>query len=90
MATELRVRTVIEMMGFLDSYMSEYAAVDLDGVCGVTYMDTIHEIAVDGGCASVWALAGLASVIKRPIVSVYPTTINGNVDVVAATVDRTF
>ena len=48
-ATELRVRTVIELMAFFDFYYEEYAAVSFEDICGVTFDDTIYEIAVDGG-----------------------------------------
>lgn len=72
------MRTVIELTAFSDAYKEVYAACDFDGYCGVTYEEAIHELAVDGGCASVWAICGLASVIERTIVSVYPSTINSH------------
>ena len=37
---------------------------------------------------SVWGLCGLASVIERPIVSVYPSTVNGPNDELAALLNR--
>ena len=52
------------------------------------YDEGIHELAVDGGCASVWGLCGLASVIERPIVSVYPSTVNGLNDELAMLLNR--
>ena len=64
LATELRVRTIIELYAFFDYYMHEYANVDFDGTCGVTYDETIHEYAVDGGDASIWAVCALASIIE--------------------------
>ena len=71
-ATELRIRTVIELMACFDFYYEEYAAVSFEDICGVTFDDTIYEITVDGGYASVWAVCGLSSVIRRPIISLYP------------------
>ena len=70
--------------------MTEYSDVPFDDVCGVTYDKTIHQCAVDGGYASVWAVAALASVIKRPIISVYPKGVNGDNDDVAKTLHRIF
>ena len=52
--------------------MMEYQKDNLEVVCGVEYEHAIHECAVEGGYASVWAVCALATVIKRPIVSVYP------------------
>ena len=88
LAAELRVRTVIELTAFFDSYYKEYDVSELESKGGVTYDEAIHELAVDGGYASVWGLCGLASVIERPIVSVYPSTVNGLNDELAALLNR--
>jgi hypothetical protein len=88
LATELRVRTVIELTAFFDSYYKEYDVSELESKCGVTYDEGIHELAVDCGYASVWGLCGLASVIERPIVSVYPSTVNGPNDILATLLNR--
>lgn len=88
MATELRLRTVIELTAFFDSYMKEYKDDDFEGLCGVTYEEDVYECATDGGYVSIWVMAGLASVIQGPIVSVYPT-INGINDPVAEILNRT-
>ena len=88
LATELRVRTVIELAAFVDSYVKEYEADNFDELCGVSYDETISECAIDGGYASVWAVCGLASVIGRPIVSVYPK-INGQSDILEKLLNRT-
>ena len=70
------MRTVIELTAFFDEYARAYANCIFDGYCGVSYEEEIHNLAVDGGSALVWAMCGLASVIERTIVSVYPSTIN--------------
>jgi len=88
-AHELRVRTVIELCAFADFYQEQYLSDKFDEWTGVTYEEAIHEIAVDGGYASVWAICGLASVLQRPIVSVYPTDVNGGNDMIAQTLNRT-
>ena len=88
LSAELRVRTVIELTAFFDSYYKEYNVTELENKCGVTFDEAIHELAVDGGYASVWGLCGLASVIERPIVSVYPSTVNGPNDELAALLNR--
>src|SRR6478609_10995518 len=89
LATELRVRTVIDLTAFFDSYQKEYESSDFDMSCGVTYEETIHDCSINGGYASVWAICGLASVIERPIVSVYPT-VNGPQDILTTVLNRTF
>ena len=93
LAAELRVRTVIELLCFFDHYMQQYMLVDFDGI---TFDEAIHELAVEGGSASIWALCIntsflyfiLSSVIQRPILSVYPKRINGDTDTVALTINR--
>jgi hypothetical protein len=72
---ELRVRTVIELAAFFDSYSKEYENSGFEGLA--SYDQTIHKIAIDGGEASVWAVCAVASVIQRRIVCVYPSTVNG-------------
>ena len=81
------MRTVIELLCFFDHYMEKHMLVDFDGICGITFDEAIHELAVDGGSASIWALCGLSSVIRRQIRSVYPRSINGDSDAVALTLN---
>ena len=88
MATELRVRTVMELTAFFDAYLIN-GNNDFKEVCGVAYHEAIHDCAVDGGYSSIWTLCGLASVIKRPVVSVYPQSINGAHDRVSSVLNRT-
>jgi len=89
LAAELRVRTVIEMAAFADWYMQQYKNDNFDEHCGVSYDKTIYECSVDGGHASAWALCGLASVIQRPINTVYPCKVNGENDVMDKLLNRT-
>ena len=76
LAAELRLRTIIELTAFVDHYVTQYGDLNFEASVGAGYEETIHELAVDGGHASVWALCGLATVVERPIVSVYPSTGN--------------
>jgi len=83
------VRTVIELTAFFDWYMKEYEAADFEGTCGVTYGEAVHDCGVDGGYAAVWVVCGLASVIARPIVAVYPTLNNdADDDVIGSLLNR--
>src|SRR6476469_10887944 len=74
-------------MAFFDYYMNEYKDHDFEGLCGVTYEEDIYACAVNGGYVSIWVVAGLASVIQRSIVSVYPA-INGINDPAAGILNR--
>ena len=69
--------------------MEEYGADKFDSFSACSYDQAIHELAVDGGDASIWAMCGLASVLRRSIVSVYPSTINGTHDELAKHLNRT-
>lgn len=78
----------MELMAFFDSYMKEYENDDFERLCGVTYEEDIYECASNGGCVSIWVMAGLASVLQRPVISVYPT-ISGDEDPVSDILNRT-
>lgn len=82
------MRTIVELTAFFDAYYKEYNVKEIETYCGVTYDEGIYEMAVDGGDASIWGLCGLASVIERPIVSVYPSTVNGPNDMLATMLNR--
>ena len=85
----MRVRTIIELAAFADWYTQQYEHDDFDELCGVSYDETIYDCAVNGGYVSVWAVCGLASVIYRPINSIYPYQINGENDVLSRLLNRT-
>ena len=88
LATELRLRTVIELMANFDWYMNEHQHDAFERLCGVSFDEDVRECAVNGGSVSIWAIAGLATVIRRSIVSVYPA-VNGTNDPVATILNRT-
>jgi hypothetical protein len=74
-------------MAFFDTYMTEFQNINFEDLCGVTYEEDIYECASDGGHVSVWVMAGLSSVLQRPIYSIYPA-VNGNDDRVAEILNR--
>jgi hypothetical protein len=80
----------MELAAFSDWYKEEYEKDNLEGWCGVSIEEAMHECAVDGGYAAVWAISGLASVIGRTIISVYPSFINGDEDLLATVLNRSF
>ena len=87
MADELRVRTIIELSAFQQEYIHCYAEDSFDELTGCSYEEAIYESAIDGGYSSIWAVCGLASVIKRQIKLVYPHA-NGKSDRLALAFNR--
>ena len=88
LATELRVRTMIELAAWVDVYLQQYHDDKFEEYCGVSYDEAVKDCSTDGGYASVWTICALASVIARPIVSVYPL-INGVDDVLPIVLNKT-
>src|SRR5215468_10207452 len=90
LASELRLRTVVELAAFCDEYEDKYKNNHFTELCGVSVQETTHEMAVDGGLASVWSMCALAPVVERSIVSLYPNGINGCNDLIPGTLNVTF
>lgn len=89
LSTELRLRTIIELVAYCEEYEANYRSNNFTELCGVSIQETIHCVAVNGGLASVWAMCALASVLQGPIVSVYPISINGEADVMSKVLNVT-
>ena len=77
-ATELLVRTCIEMAVQKDVYTSLPIAKDLIWVAP-NYVTSAIDCACTNGWSSIWTILALAEVIGMPIKSVYPP-LNGTTD----------
>ncbi|XP_076466742.1 uncharacterized protein LOC143297990 [Babylonia areolata] len=88
LACELRVRTCIEMVTFEQYYRYQKNHEQL-----ARFAPDYNESCIDCGLidegSSVWTMSALASVIRRPIMSVYPS-VNGNSDPAVAALNRLF
>lgn len=70
LATELRTRTAVEMVKQSDWYRKQHKD-DQVNLVSPDYTDAVVDCA-GGGYSSAWTLHAAATVIQRPIVSMYP------------------
>ncbi|KAK7108168.1 uncharacterized protein [Littorina saxatilis] len=78
LACELRVRCCIEMVNFA-SYYRYQKSHHMLARCAPDYTESCIDCALVDEGSSIWTLSGLASVVRRPIMSVYPN-VNGPSD----------
>lgn len=88
LVTELRVRTCIEMVAYksFHRWQKNHAAL---AACTPDYDDSCLDCAFQEEGTSAWTISALASVINRPIVSVYPR-VNGPTDKTSVTLNTVF
>jgi len=75
MADELRTCTFIELVNYRNFYLEKHNNSDMHLVTG-SYEEAIKDCATNHAFSSLWTVHALASVVKQPILSVYPP-VNG-------------
>jgi len=75
LSTELRVRCAIEMGSNRQAYLDHPNAGNLL-LLSPFYDKAVQCCAMEGGESCIWVLFGLATVLRRRIISVYPTMYN--------------
>ena len=88
LAFELRLRCCIEMVKFENFYRYQKGH-QLLASCAPDYADSCIDCAMLDEGSSVWTLSALASVVRRPIMSVYPN-VNGPSDPAVQALNTTF
>ena len=88
LASELRVRCCIEMVAYENFYRFQKNHEQLARFAP-DYIDSCLDCAMMDEGSSVWTLSALASVVRRPIMSVYPS-VNGPTDSAVHILNATF
>ena len=72
-ANELRFRTLVEMFRHRSYYYTEApGAASIRSAFSDSHSSILVDCSSDGGYSSIWTMWALATVLRRPIVSVYP------------------
>ncbi|KAK3103000.1 hypothetical protein FSP39_015680, partial [Pinctada imbricata] len=85
---ELRLRTAIEMVLYKDYYVSANKHSDI-ALCSPDIDVAVNDCTQNKSFSSAWTMHAAASVIRRPIKSVYPV-INGPADQCVSILNRVF
>ena len=88
LATELRVRTCIEMVANKHEYLKKHKQIRINLV-SPDYSEAMRECAVNGRFSSAWTISAASTVLKTRIVSVYPP-VNGLLDKTIPILHSTF
>lgn len=88
LAAELRLRCCVEMVKYQNYYRYQKNH-HLLASCAPDYADSCIDCAFIDEGSSVWTMAALASVVRRPITSVYPN-VNGLSDLAVEALNTTF
>ena len=88
LATELRVRTCIEMVENGNHYLKKHKQSGIDLV-SPDYKVSMHECATSGKFSSAWTLSAASVMLNTRIVSVYPP-VNGLMDKTISILNTTF
>lgn len=87
-ATELRLRTALELVEHKNFYVDQGKASHLD-LCSEDIEKTIEDCPVIGNFSSPWSMHAASSVVCKPITSIYPV-VNGPMDKCIVLLNRTF
>lgn len=88
LATELRVRTCIEMVANKDEYLKKHKQTRINLV-SPDYTEAMFACAVNGSFSSAWTISAASTVLRTRIVSVYPP-VNGLLDKTIPILHTTF
>ena len=86
--TELRLLCALEIILHDEYYKSIHDNLGLD-VVSIPILEACRDAVIDRKWSSVWHVMGCATILDRPIISVYPP-VNGVADVSSKLLSRTF